>query len=244
MREWTEWSTPAPWGVLQPRPRAASPVRRMTPGPPELVSHYTRAKYLAEREASRLCREDEVPVVIVNPTATVGPWDVKPTPIGMLVLRFLRGRMPAYIETGLNLASVEDVAQGHLLALEKGRVGERYILGGSNLRLKEFLDILGAITGRRAPWLRVPKGLVALVASLDTFVEGTLLKRTPSIPLEGFRHGRRPQWVGSSKAVRELGYPQTPVEEALEKAVAWLLEPRVLLKRGRPLRAAAGRSPR
>ena len=140
---------------------AASPKGRLTreeddARPAELVSHYTRSKYLAEREASRLCREDEVPVLIVNPTATVGPWDVKPTPIGMLVLRFLRGRMPAYIETGLNLASVEDVAQGHLLALEKGRVGERYILGGSNLRLKEFLDILGAITGRRAPWLRVP----------------------------------------------------------------------------------------
>ncbi len=190
------------------------------PGPGWLKGHYRRSKYLAEQEVWRLAQQG-LPVVIVNPSAPVGPWDVKPTPTGRVVLDFLRGRLPAYVNTGLNLVDVEDVAVGHILALEKGRVGQRYILGNQNVTLRQMLVALESIAGRKAPRLRVPWAVALAAAWVTYLVEGRLLRRQPSVPLEGVYHARRPVYVDCTKAVRELGFPQSPVEGALEKAVRW-----------------------
>lgn len=191
------------------------------PTPGELNNHYRRSKFLAEREALRLCVEEGVPVVVVNPTTPIGPWDVKPTPTGMLVLRFLRGRMPAYVEVGLNFVDVEDVAQGHLLALERGQPGQRYLLGGENLRLGQFLSLVAEVAGRRPPRLRLPLGLAQALARMDTFVEGALFRRPPLMPAEALAHARADMWVDCTKAREALGYRPGPVRAAVEKAVRW-----------------------
>ena len=188
--------------------------------PQRLAGHYQRSKYLAEQEALRVARQG-LPVVVVNPTAPIGPWDVKPTRTGAMVLDFMRGRMPAYVQVGMNLVAVEDVAAGHVLALERGRPGERYILGHRNLWLGEVLRMLADITGRRAPRLRLPYWLVLALAYADAAVEGGVLRRPPYIPLEGVKEMRRPRFMDCSKAVRELGLHQSPIEGALEKAVRW-----------------------
>ena len=192
----------------------------MEPAPKELVGHYRKSKYKAEHEALNMVQKG-LPVVVVNPTVPVGPWDVKPTPTGKIVLDFLRGRIPAYMKMGMNLVDVEDVAQGHILALDKGKPGERYILGHKNVTLKQILKTMARITGKRAPWLRVPIGLVVALGYLDQWIEGRLLRRRPFIPLEGVKHARKPMYVSCQKAVNELGMPQSPVEGALEKAVNW-----------------------
>ncbi len=188
--------------------------------PKDLVGHYKRSKYRGEQEAMGAAAKG-LPVVVVNPTAPVGPWDVKPTPTGGIVLDFLRGRIPAYINTGMNLVDVEDVAMGHILALEKGRPGQRYILGNRNMTLKEIFKTLEGITGRKAPRLRAPLNMLIALAMIDHLIEGKLLRRRPRMPLEGLRVARKPMYVSSAKAVRELGLPQNPVEAALEKAVNW-----------------------
>jgi dihydroflavonol-4-reductase len=167
--------------------------------------------------------------VIVNPTTPVGAGDIKPTPTGKIVLDFLRGRLPAYVDTGLNIVAVEDVAQGHLLAQEKGQVGQRYILGGENLSLREILELLARICGRRMPRFPLPWIVALLVGYMDQFVVGTILRREPSIPLEGVRMARHKMYVSSEKARRELGYNPRPAEEALHEAVdyfrhGWRLE--------------------
>jgi dihydroflavonol-4-reductase len=190
------------------------------PQPSELAGHYRRSKYMAEKAVMDMAREG-LPAVVVNPSAPVGPWDVKPTRTGQIILDSLKGRMFAYMNTGLNLVDVEDVAMGHVLALEKGKAGERYILGNENLTLHEVLDMLSQITGRRGPVMRLPYPLVLGLAYLDRWVEGGLLRRPPFIPLEGIREARWPVWVDCAKAVRELGFPQNPIEGALEKAVEW-----------------------
>ena len=189
----------------------------------EMAGHYKKSKYLAEREALELARNG-LPVVVVNPTAPVGPWDVKPTPTGRMVLDFARGRIPAYISTGMNLVDVEDVAMGHVLALEKGRAGERYILGNSNMSLRQVFKLLERVSGKRAPKIRIPIWLAMGAGYIDEFVEGKLLNKQPSIPLEGLKVSRKPMYVSCEKAVRELGLPQSPVEAALEKAVRWFQE--------------------
>ena len=190
--------------------------------PADLVGHYKRSKFQAEMEARRLT-EQGAPIVIVNPTAPVGPADVKPTPTGQVIVDFLRRAIPAFVDTGLNLVDVADVAEGHVLALERGVVGERYLLGSQegNLTLREILQMLAGITGLPAPRRRVPMGLALAAAYVDQFVEGTLLRRRPRIPLEGTKLARKPMWVDCSKAVRELGLPQRPVEDALHQAVEW-----------------------
>ncbi len=185
----------------------------------EMIGHYKRSKFLAEQEALRAAR-DGFPVVIVNPTTPVGPGDAKPTPTGRIILDFLRGRMPAYVDTGLNLVAVEDVAVGHLLAAEKGRAGERYILGHRNMSLKEILDVLAAITGRRAPRVRLPHA-VAYMAGLADTVMARVRGREPQIPLDGVRMARHKMFVDCSRATRELGFTPGPVEAALERAVRW-----------------------
>ena len=188
--------------------------------PKELVGHYKKSKYLAEREALAMVGKS-LPVVVVNPTTPVGPWDVKPTPTGRMVLDFIRGRIPAYVNAGMNMVDVEDVATGHALALEKGRPGERYLLGNKNMALGEVFKTLEEVSGRKAPKIRLPLWLVIGAGYIDSFIEGRLLGREPLIPLEGLKVSRKPMYVNCEKAVNELGLPLSPVEGALEKAVKW-----------------------
>jgi dihydroflavonol-4-reductase len=154
----------------------------------------------------------------------VGPWDVKPTPTGRLVLDFLLGRIPAYLGAGVNLVDVEDVAEGHILALEKGRTGQRYLLGNRNVSLKEIFAMLQVVSGRRAPRWRVPFWLALGVGYVDQWVEGGLLRREPRVPLEGLKVAKTPMYVSCQKAITELGLSQSPVEAALEKAVRWFTD--------------------
>ena len=190
------------------------------PEPGELTGHYKKSKYMAEQAALEEAGKG-LPVVVVNPTFPVGPWDVKPTPSGQVVVDFLRGKTPAYVNTGLNVVDVEDVARGHVLALERGRAGERYLLGNRNMSLKEILGALAEITGRTPPRIRIPFWAAMAAGYLDGLVESGLMRREPAIPLEALKLARKPMYVDCSKAVNELDLPQSPVEAALEKAVKW-----------------------
>jgi dihydroflavonol-4-reductase len=184
-----------------------------------MIGHYKRSKFMGERVAEELASEG-LPVVIVNPSAPVGELDIKPTPTGRMIVDFLRRRMPAYVDTGLNVVDVRDVAAGHLAAAERGRPGERYILGNRNLSLREILGILAQLTGLPAPRVRVPHWLPAFFAAIDTAAaraRGT----EPRVSLESVRMSRYRMYFDAGKAVRELGLPQTPVENALERAVTW-----------------------
>lgn len=185
-----------------------------------MAGHYKRSKYLAEQEVMKLARAG-LPVVIVNPSAPVGEGDVKPTPTGQMIVDFMKGRMWAYIETGMNLIDVEDVAAGHLLAMERGRVGERYILGHENLMLREIFEILSGLTGVKTPRLKLPRGAILPLAYANLWLADYLTHRSPRIPLEGVRMAKYRMHYDCSKAVRELGLPQTPAATALEKAVRW-----------------------
>lgn len=189
----------------------------------DMVGHYKKSKFLGEQEALRAAKRG-VPVVIVNPSTPVGPNDIKPTDTGKIITRFLNGEMPFFLDTGLNLVDVDDVAEGHLLAAEKGRVGEKYILGNRNMTLEEILTTLSELTGKRGPYGKIPYGLVLGIASVNEFVVGKLLRREPGIPLEGVLMAKKKMFFNPSKAVRELGLPQTPVEEALERAVRWFCD--------------------
>lgn len=188
----------------------------------EMVGNYKKSKLIAEQEALRAAHEG-LPVVIVNPTTPVGPGDWKPTPTGRIILDFLLRRMSAYVDTGLNFAAVEDVARGHLLAAERGKIGERYLLGGQNLTLKELLDILGRITGLPSPTRQIPHG-VALVAAYADAAFSRIVGREPRIQVEGVRIARHKMFVDDKKARKELGYTSGPVEAALERAVRWYAE--------------------
>ena len=185
----------------------------------DMIGHYKRSKFLAEAEAMAAARSG-LPVVIVNPSTPVGSRDIKPTPTGQMIVDFLNGRMPAYVETGLNLIDVEDVAAGHLLAMEKGQVGQRYILGHRNLTLKEILEILAKASGRPAPKVRLPHAVALGVAAVSTLSSG-ITRRPPRVSWESVRMSKREMFFNSAKAVRELGLPQGSVEEALSKAVHW-----------------------
>ncbi|MFH1024810.1 MAG: hopanoid-associated sugar epimerase [Planctomycetota bacterium] len=186
----------------------------------DLVSPYKWSKYRAEQVALELARNG-LPVVVVNPSAPIGPWDVKPTPTGRIIVDFLNGKMPAYLDTGLNLIHVRDVARGHILALRKGKPGERYVLANTNMTLKTILELLAGIAGRPAPKFRIPFALARVAAACDTFVEGTLLGRTPRIPVDAVKMARHFMYFDATKAIRDLGLPQTPVRTALEDAVRW-----------------------
>jgi dihydroflavonol-4-reductase len=185
----------------------------------EMVGHYKRSKWMAEREALNAAHAG-LPVIVVMPTTPVGPWDWKPTPTGKIILDFLNGKMPGYVETGLNFVGVEECAAGHLLAAEKGKVGERYLLGGENLTLKAMLDLLSKITGLPAPKLKIPHGLALGVAYANT-VFSRLLGREPGIPVEGVKIARHMMFVDCSRAQRELDFKAGPVLAALERAVRW-----------------------
>src|SRR2546422_8737637 len=184
-----------------------------------MVGQYKRSKWLAEKEALNAAKSG-LPLIVVMPTTPVGPWDWKPTPTGKIILDFLNGKMPGYVETGLNFVGVEECAAGHLLVAEKGKVGERYLLGGENLTLKAMLDTLAKITGLRAPMLKIPHGLALSVAYANT-VFSRLVGREPGIPIEGVKIARHMMFVDSSRAQRELGFKAGPVAAALERAVRW-----------------------
>jgi len=188
----------------------------------QMIGHYKRSKFLAELEAIKAASAG-VPVVIVNPTAPVGPGDWKPTPTGRIIVDFLNGKMPAYVDTGLNVVPVEDVAAGHLLAAEKGRIGERYILGARNMTLKQILDALAQIAGRPAPRVKMPHAVALAAGYADQWIS-RLTGREPQIPVEGVKMSRHRMFVESDKAERELGYRPSSVEAALERAVRWYEE--------------------
>ena len=188
----------------------------------DMIGHYKRSKFLAEQEALEAARNGQA-VVIVNPTTPVGPGDWKPTPTGRIILDYLNGQMPAYVDTGLNFVAVEDVAKGHWLAAERGQIGARYILGDRNLTLKQMLEILSALSGRPMPRLRLPHA-VPLLASLADSLAARLLGRPPRIPLEAVRLARHKMFADGSMAKRELGFQPRPLEEALERAIRWYSE--------------------
>jgi len=187
----------------------------------DMVGPYKASKFLAERIAMDLAARG-LPVVIVNPSAPIGPWDVKPTPTGQMIVDFMRGRMFATLDTGLNIVHVRDVARGHVLAAERGRVGERYILGHlrGNLSLAEIGRLLAEATGRSAPRLRVPYAL-AWCGAACTEAVARLTGRPPAVPLTAVRMARKRMYFSPTKAVRELGLPQTDPREALHEAVRW-----------------------
>jgi dihydroflavonol-4-reductase len=201
-------------------PRDGSPGTETTPvGLEDMVGPYKRSKFLAEQVALEWAGRG-LPVVIVNPSAPVGPWDVKPTPTGRLIVDFLHGKMFATLDTGLNVVHVRDVARGHVLAAERGRIGEKYILGNQNLSLTEIFQMLARLTGRPAPRLRVPYALAWCGAvCMEGFAR--LTGGVPQVPLTAVRMARKRMYFSPAKAVRELELPQTPVEEALRDAVEW-----------------------
>jgi dihydroflavonol-4-reductase len=188
----------------------------------QMAGHYKRSKFLAEQEVLKLAKKG-FPVVIVNPSAPVGIGDVRPTPTGQVIVDFMKGRMPAYIETGMNIVDVDDVAIGHLLAMQKGRLGERYILGCKNLMLREVFEILSRLTGIKAPSIKLPRLAILPLAYVNQWL-ANLTGRPPRIPLEGVKMAKYKMHYDCSKAIRELGVPQTPPEIALEKAVRWFRE--------------------
>jgi dihydroflavonol-4-reductase len=187
----------------------------------DMVGPYKASKFVAEEVARELAARG-APVVIVNPSAPVGPWDVKPTPTGQMIVDFLRGKMIASLDTGLNIAHVRDVARGHILAAERGRIGERYVLGAVNLSLLDIFRALAGLTGLPAPRFRVPYALAWIAAA---GMEGVARLRggAPAVPLTAVRMARKRMFFSADKAVRELGLPQTPAERALGDAVEWFL---------------------
>jgi dihydroflavonol-4-reductase len=186
----------------------------------DMIGPYKRSKFLAEAAVRDLIRDRRLPAVIVNPSTPIGPRDVKPTPTGRMVVEAASGRMPAYVDTGLNLVHVDDVATGHLLAEAQGRIGERYILGGENLTLAEILRRIAALSGRRPPAFALPIPVVWPIALIAEAM-GRLRDREPFVTLDGLRMARHKMFFSSEKAKRELGFRPRPADEALADAVAW-----------------------
>lgn len=186
----------------------------------DMIGHYKRSKFMAEQIAVEAARSGQ-DVVIVNPTTPIGERDVKPTPTGRIVLDFLKRKFPAYVETGLNLVDATECAHGHIQALEKGRSGERYILGGENLTLKQILDRLAAITGLKSPTVKLPYVFAFATGVVDEMVTGRLMRREPRATIDAVRMGRKMMFVSSAKAERDLGWRILPVDGALRRSVEW-----------------------
>jgi dihydroflavonol-4-reductase len=186
----------------------------------DMIGHYKRSKFMAEQVAIDAARSG-VDVVIVNPTTPIGERDIKPTPTGRIVLDFLKRKFPAYVETGLNLVDATECARGHVQALEKGRSGERYILGGENLTLKQILDRLAAITGLKSPTVKLPYIFAFAAGVVDEMVTGRLMGREPRATIDAVRMGRKMMFVSSAKAERGLGWRTVPVDGALRRSVDW-----------------------
>ncbi len=190
--------------------------------PDSLPGHYKRSKTLAEGKVLEMAAHG-LPVVIVNPTTPIGEYDVKPTPTGKIVIDFLNGRMPAYVNTGLNVVDVRDVAAGHVLAMEKGKVGERYVLGNRNVTLKDLFLILEGLTGIKAPRFRIPHWTALAAGYADGFFNGRLRGREPRIPVDSVKAAHRVRFFDCARTVNELGMPQTPVEQAFRRAIGWFI---------------------
>ena len=186
----------------------------------DMIGHYKRSKFMAEQVAFEAARAG-VDVVVVNPTTPVGERDIKPTPSGRIIVDFLKRKFPAYVETGLNLVDATECARGHVQALEKGRSGQRYILGGENLTLKQILDRLAAITGLRSPTVKLPYVFAFATGVVDEMVNGRLRGREPRATIDAVRMGRKMMFVNSTKAEQELGWRTVPVDGALRRAVEW-----------------------
>jgi dihydroflavonol-4-reductase len=191
-----------------------------------MIGHYKRSKFMAEEVVSQSARAG-TPVVIVNPSTPVGPGDVKPTPTGQMVLDAASGRMPAYVDTGLNIVHVDDVAAGHLLAFHKGQIGERYILGGQDMTLREILVEIARLTGRKPPSIRLPSAAVLPIAYMAELVS-RMTGRATRITVEGVRMARKRMFFSSDKAVAELGYRWRSPSEAFVDALEWFREQRAL----------------
>lgn len=186
----------------------------------DMIGHYKRSKFMAEQIALEAGRGG-MRVVTVNPTTPIGEQDVKPTPTGRIIVDFLKRKFPAYVETGLNLVDARECARGHIAALEKGKSGERYILGGENLTLKQILDKLGVISGLPSPKVKLPYFVAYAAGAVDQTVQGRLLGREPRATIETVRMGKKKMWASSGKAERDLGWKTVPVDDALSRAVAW-----------------------
>ncbi|MGA9389327.1 MAG: hopanoid-associated sugar epimerase [Candidatus Sulfotelmatobacter sp.] len=186
----------------------------------DMIGHYKRSKFMAEQIAMEAGRQG-MRVVTVNPTTPVGEHDVKPTPTGRIVVDFLKGKFPAYVETGLNLVDVRECALGHIAAMEKGKSGERYILGGENLTLKQILDLLGAIAQMPSPRVKLPYFVAYAAGLVDQNFSGRFLGREPRATVETVRMGKKKMWASSAKAERELGWKIVPVEDAMRRSVEW-----------------------
>ena len=190
-------------------------------GAGDMIGHYKKSKFLAEAEVRRLIETEGLPAVIVKPSTPFGPRDVKPTPTGRVVVEAAAGRMPAYVDTGLNVVHVEDVAAGHLLAFEKGEVGESYILGGEDMTLRALLETVAELAGRRPPRLRVPHWAVLPVAYAAEAIARRSGRGDPIVTVDGVRMSRKRMYFSSDKARRDLGYAPRPGAEALRDALDW-----------------------
>jgi dihydroflavonol-4-reductase len=186
----------------------------------DMIGHYKRSKFMAEQVAMEAGRSG-MNIVTVNPTTPVGEQDIKPTPTGRIVVDFLKRKFPAYVETGLNLVDVRECARGHIAALEKGKSGQRYILGGENLTLKQILDKLGQITGLPSPKVKLPYFFAFATGVIDEAITGGLLHREPRATVDTVRMGKKKMFASSAKAERELGWKIVPVDDALRRAVEW-----------------------
>jgi dihydroflavonol-4-reductase len=186
----------------------------------DMIGHYKRSKFQAEQVALEAGRSG-ADVVVVNPTTPVGERDIKPTPTGRIIVDFLKRKFPAYVDTGLNVVDVLEVARGHVQAMEEGKSGERYILGGENLSLKQILDKLAALTGLSSPKVRLPYAMALATGVVDTAVTGLMLRREPRVTIDAVRMGRKKMFVSSAKAERDLGWKVVPVDNALQRAVKW-----------------------
>lgn len=189
----------------------------------DMVGPYKRSKFMAEQVALEAGSKG-ADVVVVNPTTPVGERDIKPTPTGRIVVDFLKRKFPAYVDTGLNLVDVAEVARGHVAAMERGRRGERYILGGENLSLKQILDKLAAITGLPSPRVKLPYAVAFASGVVDTLFRGVLLRREPRVTIDAVRMGRKKMFVSTAKSEQELGWRTVPVDSALRRAVDWFRE--------------------
>jgi dihydroflavonol-4-reductase len=188
--------------------------------PGQISGHYKQSKFDAERLVLEYAARG-LPVVIVNPSAPIGPWDRKPTPTGRIIVDFMRGKMPAYLDTGLNVVHVRDVALGHLLAAAHGKVGERYILGNENMTLARILEALARLSGKRAPRLRIPYGVAYAAGWVSTMLSDVVTGRPPAIALESVKMAKRHMFFSAAKARLELGLPQHPIEHAFADALDW-----------------------
>lgn len=189
----------------------------------DMTGHYKRSKFMAEEDVKRLVREEDMPVVIVNPSTIIGPRDIRPTPTGRVVEEAARGKIPAFVDTGLNIVHVDDVATGHVQAFERGEIGERYVLGGEDMMLHEFLAEIASLMGRRPPRIRLPRGAVLPLAHVaEAFARLRRSGKEPLLTVDGLKMSKTLMFFSSEKAKQALGYSPRPAREAIADAVAWV----------------------